>query len=198
MLDQLLNLVKEHSQDAVVNNPAVPNEHNEGIMQEAVSSITSGLKQELSNGGFQNVLKTLGGQGGGTDGNSIVSNISGNFMNSIMQKFGLNSQTAQSVASSVIPSVMGSLIHKTNDPGDSSLDLGGIFSSLTGGKTSGLNLGSILQSVTQGGLDKNHDGAVNINDVTSMISSAMQGQGAAQPGESSGGIMGALKGIFGK
>jgi len=199
MLDQLLNLVQENAQDTVVNNPAVPDEHNTGIMQEAVSSITDGLRKELSNGGFQNVLKTLGGHDGNPQENPVVNNISGDFMNNIMQKFGLNSQTAQSVASSLIPLVMGKLIHKTNDPNDSSFDLGSIFSNLTGGKTSGLNLNSILQSVTGSSLDKNADGKVDLNDITGMISGAVQGN-AATPGQeqgSSGNIMGAIKGLFG-
>ncbi len=55
MLEQLLNLVKEQAGNAVVNNPAVPNEHNDGVIAEATSSITGGLQQELANGGLQNV-----------------------------------------------------------------------------------------------------------------------------------------------
>ena len=193
MLDQLLNLVKGEAQSAVVNNPDVPDEHNEGIMQEAVNSIKGGLQNELAGGGFQNVLKTLGGQGGGVQGNSIVNNITGNFANNIMQKFGLSSGRAQSVASSLIPSVMGKLINKTNDPSDSSFSLDSIFHSLTGGQTSGMNLGGILQSVTGGSLDQNQDGKVDLSDVTSMIGKAAQGQ----QGGSGGGILGAVKGLFG-
>lgn len=194
MLDELLNLVKGEAQSAVVNNSAVPNEHNEGIMQEAVNSIKGGLQNELAGGGFQNVLKTLGGQDGGVQGNSIVNNITGNFANNIMQKFGLSSDTAQSVASSLIPSVMGKLINKTNDPNDSSFSLESIFHSLTGGQSSGMNLGGILQSVTGGSLDQNQDGKVDLSDVTGMISKAAQGQ----QGGSGGGILGAVKGLFGR
>lgn len=193
MLDQLLNLVKGEAQNAVVNNPDVPNENNEGVIQEAVNSIKDGLQNELANGGFQNVLKTLGGQAGNVQENSVVNSITGNFASNIIQKFGLSSGTAQSVASSLIPSVMGKLISKTNDPNDGSFSLENVFHSLTGGKTSGLNLGGLLQSVTSGGLDQNHDGKVNLSDVTSMISNAAQGQSS----ESDGGIMGAVKGLFG-
>jgi len=200
MLDQLLNLVKEQAQGAVVNNSEVPNEQNEGIMQEAVSSITGGLKDELASGGFKNVLKTLGGQASTSGGNSVVDNICGKFVSGIVEKFGINQQTAQSIASSVIPAVMGSLAKKTNDPNDSSFDLNGIFNHLTDGKASGLNLGGILQSVS-GGLDKDHDGDVDLSDITSMFSGATQGQqnptDAPQAQENSGGIMGALKGMLG-
>lgn len=67
-----------------------------------------------------------------------------------------------------------------------------IFSALTGGKTSGLNLNGILSAV--GGLDQNQDGKVNMDDLTAMISGAAKGQ--QQDGGA--GILGALKGMFGK
>lgn len=197
MLDQLLNLVKEHAGDAVVNNPQVPNEHNDAIMQEAASSIAGGLKEELAAGGFQNVLKTLGGQASTSGGNAIVDNICGKFIGNIMQKFGLSSQTAQSIASSVIPAVMGSLVHKTNDPSDSNFDLSGIFSSLTGGKSSGVDLGGILKSVS-GGLDKDGDGDVDLGDITGMLAGAAGGNTATGSADTGGsGILGALKGMLG-
>jgi hypothetical protein len=194
MVNQLFNLVKENAGDAVVSNPAVPDEHNEGVMQEAVSAITGGLQKELAGGGFQNVLKTLGGSGGAVESNPVVNNISGNFIDNITRKFGINGATAKTIAASLIPMVMSKLIHKTNDPDDNSFGLDDIFSSLTGGKTSGLDLGGILGSLTGGGLDQNHDGKVNINDLTGMIGGAAQ----SEQQNNGGGIMGALKGIFGK
>lgn len=194
MLDQLFNLVKENAGDTVVNNPEVPNEHNEGVMKEAVGAITGGLQKELAKGGFENVLKTLGGNASATEENPVVNNISGNFMDSIMKKFGISSGAAKSIAATLIPIVMGKLIHKTNDPNDNSFGLDDIFSSLTGGKSSGLDLGGILGSLTGGGgLDQNKDGKVDLNDITGMLGGAAKNE--QQRGD---GMMGALKGIFGK
>ncbi len=186
-----MNLVQESAQGAVVQNSAIPDEHNQGVIQEATQAISGGLQQELANGGFQNVLKTLGGQQG-LEGNPLVNNISQNFMEGITKKFGINSQTAASLASTLIPLILSKLVHKTNDANDNSFDLSSIFSSLTGGQSSGLNLNSILQSVAGKGLDRDGDGDTDLNDITSMISGAAQGQQ-----QSGGGIMGALKGIFG-
>ena len=47
MFDQLSELVKQFGGEAVVNNPAVPNEQNDAVMQEAGGSILSGLKDKL-------------------------------------------------------------------------------------------------------------------------------------------------------
>jgi hypothetical protein len=33
MLENLFNLIKEHSADAVINNPAIPNEKNDAVSQ---------------------------------------------------------------------------------------------------------------------------------------------------------------------
>lgn len=196
MLEQLLNLVKEQAGNAVVNNPAVPNEHNDGVIAEATSSITGGLQQELANGGLQNVLKMFGGQGGSPESSSLVQNISGNFAQNIMSKFGISGDQAQSIASSLIPSVMGKLVNKTNDPNDNSFSLQGIVDHLTGGQAGGLNIGSLLGSVTQaGGLDQNKDGKVDLQDVAGMVSNAVKGQQGTQEG--GGGILNAIKGLFG-
>lgn len=193
MLDQLMNLIKENSQDIVVNNPEVPDEQKEDIMREAATSISGGLQDELSNGNFKNVLKTLGGQEdniqptapGESSGNSIVDKIKNIFMNNIMKKFGLSGSVASGIASSLIPLVMSKLIHKTKNPNDSSFSLEGIFNSLTGGKTSGLDLGGILNKV------KGSGGDVDLNDISGLFSHAAKGE------QEGGGLTGAVKGLFG-
>ena len=50
MLEQLLNLVKDHSQDAVVNNPAVPNQYNEGVQNTILDAIQGGLQNHAQSG----------------------------------------------------------------------------------------------------------------------------------------------------
>ena len=44
MIEELMNRIRQFGQSSVVENPAVPNEHNEDVMKEAGSSIFSGLK----------------------------------------------------------------------------------------------------------------------------------------------------------
>ncbi len=48
MFEQLMDLIKENSQEAVVSNPDVPNEHNEAVIQEAGNSITSTLQSMMA------------------------------------------------------------------------------------------------------------------------------------------------------
>lgn len=56
MFDQLMDLVKTYSTESIVNNPDVPNEQNEAVMQEATVSVTETLQQMLSNGQTKEVM----------------------------------------------------------------------------------------------------------------------------------------------
>lgn len=197
MLEQLMELVREHAQSTVVNNPAVPNEQNEAVIGAATESIASGLQQELANGNTEGVLSLLGGQSatGATQDNPVVGNISNNFVGTLLEKFNLDKGTATQLAASLIPTVLGSLVNKTNDPSNSSFNLNNIFSSLTGGAANGIDLQGVLGKLS-GGLDKNGDGKVDLSDLTSLFSNgaSQQQQGGNDAG---GGIGGMLKNLLG-
>ena len=121
MLDNLFDLVKGFAGDAVVNNPDVPNEHNDAVVAEATNTVAGGLQNMVAGGGLQNIISMFSGggqqqQGGsGILSNPIVSMMIGHFASKLMSKFGLGTSQASSVANSLIPNVISSLINKTND-----------------------------------------------------------------------------------
>ena len=53
MLDQLLGLIQENSQQAIIQNPAVPNSQNNDVMQTLLGSITGGLQEHAQAGNLQ-------------------------------------------------------------------------------------------------------------------------------------------------
>jgi hypothetical protein len=164
MLEQLMNIIKEQGQQAVVNNAEVPNEHNEAVMQEAGSSIMGGLQSMLKGGNMAGITQMLLGGGSG----DIVNQLTSGFAGTLAQKFGINTTSAGNIAGGLIPQVLNSLVHKAKDPNDSSIDLNSILGSLTeGGATSG---GNIMSSIGgKLGLDKDGDGDVDLSDVTKMF-----------------------------
>lgn len=191
MLDQLVQLVRDSAQESVVANPAIPNEQNDAVIGEASHSIASGLQEALASGNVKDVMGLFNSNGQVDNSNPVVNNISGNLISSLTEKFNLNGSSAAAIAGSLIPSVLGSLVKKTNDPSDNGFSLDGIFSSLTGGSSQGLNLGSLLGKFA-GGLDKDGDGDVDMQDMVGMISNGAKQQ------QGSGGLGGLLGGIFGK
>ncbi|HEY9257809.1 hypothetical protein [Chitinophaga sp.] len=193
MLEQLMDLVREHAQGAVVNNPAVPNEQNEAVIGAATESIASGLQQELASGNTEGVLSLLNGNSEAAAGNPVVSNISNNLVGTLLEKFNLDKGAATQLAASLIPTVLSSLANKTSDPANGSFSLDGILNSLTGGSAQGINLQGILGQLS-GGLDKNGDGKVDLDDLKSLLSNGAQQQQQANTG---GGIGGMLKNLLG-
>jgi hypothetical protein len=208
MLDQLLGLIQEHSQEAIVQNPAVPNEHNADVMQTLMGSITGGLQEHAQNGNVQGIMGLLSGASGTGSGlmnNPIVSSIAQNAIGAIMQKFGLSNGTAGGIVSSVLPSVLGGLINKTSNPGDSSLDFNSVLGSLmgggsaatanAGGQSSGFDFNQIGYAMADGKLD--------MSDLM-RVGGSLFGGGSATPAsgqaQQQGGGMdlgGLLGGLFG-
>jgi hypothetical protein len=192
MLEVLQGLIQQAGQGAVVQNPEVPNEHNEGVMGEVMQGLMGGLSNQAnSQGGLGSLIGLLGG-GAGNSGNlmsnPIVGNIAQSVIGNLMGKFGLSNSAATDVVGNMLPSVLGNLIDKTNDPNDNSIDLGGLMGSITGGKTSGIDFGSILSQ----GAGALADGKLDMSDLMNLASSAMGGQK-----QSGGGIGSLLGGLFG-
>jgi hypothetical protein len=184
MLDQLMDLVKKHSGDAIINNPSIPNDKNNDVMQDASGSIMSGLQNMFSQGNLKDIMKMFNGQ---SDGKSAVSQqVSGGFIQNLMDRFGLNQQQAGNVADKVVPNVLDDMVKKTNDPGDSSFDIQKIFNNLSGGQTSGFNVQSLFNKLKGGKLDLDGDGDTDLQDLMALVQ-----------GKAGGGLMDKVKGLFG-
>jgi hypothetical protein len=164
MLENLTNLIREHAGDAVINNPAIPNERNEEVITDASSSIMSGLKSSLASGNTDHVVNLFNGGGQGALNSPVTQNIQTGFVQNLMSKFGLDQGKASGIAGALIPTVLQKFVHKTNDPGDSSFDLQNVLGSVTGG--SGHGIGDLLGKF--GG--QNNDGGGVLGNLKGMFS----------------------------
>ncbi|UKJ09052.1 DUF937 domain-containing protein [Solitalea lacus] len=180
MLDNLLNLVKQYADDAIVQNPDIPNEQNDAAINVASSSIFNSLQSQATSGGIANLLNMFSG---GTDNTAVTNNVTSNVAGSLMEKLGLDTTKAQGIATTLVPQVLNSLVSKTNDPNESSFSLNGVFNSLTDGKTEGINLDNVLNQL------KGSDGKFTMDDITSLFNQQAENH--------SGGLMDKLKGLFG-
>ncbi|MEO5681844.1 MAG: hypothetical protein ABIQ88_04340 [Chitinophagaceae bacterium] len=178
MLENLLDLIKQNAGSAIVDNPAIPNEHNDAAVSMAGSSIMDGLKGMLANGNAHDVIGLFNHQGSDIANTPAAQQISGGFIKNLMNKFGLGEGAASGIAASLIPMVLQKLVHKTNDSNDGSFDIKSIIGSLAGGGS------GQQQTAGEGGLD------------IQSILKQFTGGGSANAG--SGGIMDSLKGLMGK
>lgn len=189
MLDEIVNLIKNATSDAVQANPEVPNEKANAIAEEASHSIIGDLENGLKGGGISDILGMFSGKKSDVSGNATTQQMSGNFAGKLTEKLGLSPSTASSLGASIIPSVLSKLTGKINDPNDSSFDLQGIVNQLTGGKTAGVDLKGIL--------DRNGDGEVNLGDAMALFTGDNKNDANASQEQGGGGILGKLKGMFG-
>lgn len=168
MLDNLINLVRQNAGDAVINNPAIPNEKNEAAVQSAGSSILATLQNALSGGRLNDVLGFF--KNGDSGSSEIVQEATGNYAQDLQNKLGLDPTEAQSVANKVVPQTMNQLASKTTDPNDTSFNIQDIFNKLSGGKTGGFDVQAMLNRFGGGKMDKDGDGDVDFQDLKSMFS----------------------------
>jgi hypothetical protein len=167
MLEQLTQLIQKSGLQSVTNNPDVPNQHNEGILDEAKNAILSVFGKLSASGQTQQVNDALA-----NPDHPAAQEIQQNFASSIAQKFGLSGAAVSGIAASLIPSALAAI--KGSSPANAA-----------GGTSSGgFNIHDILQSFAGGnikdtinniggklGLDKDGDGDVDLDDVTKMFKS---------------------------
>lgn len=171
MFEQLTQLVQQFGDDAVVKNSAIPNEHNEGVINEAGNSIFSGLQKIASEDGGKQLTTLF--QGKSIDSsNPVVQQLTQQLSGSLGEKFGLSNDTSSSVAGSMIPKILNSLVNKAKDPNDNSLQVSDIINAVTGNSSqaSGI-MDTISKYGMQFGLDQNADGKVDTADVLEVAKS---------------------------
>jgi hypothetical protein len=185
MFEQLTELVKQYGSDAVVNNPAVPNEHNEAVMEEANGSILSGLKDMVSSGNVGDLAGMLSGKTPIDMNNPVVAELAGKVTGNLGEKFGLSQDAAGSVAGGLIPQVLSGLVNKAKDPNQPGFNVQDIIASISNGQGGGL-MDMVTKYGGQFGLDQDGDGQVGMSDAVAAVT------------KKSGGLGGLLGKLFGK
>jgi hypothetical protein len=168
MIENLNSLVKENAEATLINNTAIPNERNEEAVQEASTVIEDSLKTSLSGGNVKEIANLFNGTGDNVTTNPVTQQATGNFMDRLQSRFGLNVQQAANIANNLIPTVLKRLVQKTADPADNSFDLQRIFNEVSGGKTNGLNVQGMMTKFKTS-MDKDGDGDVDIQDLKAFF-----------------------------
>lgn len=185
MFEQLTQLVQQFGNDAVVKNDAIPNEHNQAVMEEAGSSILSGLKDMTASGNFGDLAGMLTGKTPIDKNNPVVAALSEKVTGNLGSKFGLSTEAAGGVAEGLIPQILSGLINKAQDPNQPGFNVSDLIGTISGGNSSGL-MDAVSKYGGQLGLDQDGDGQVGMSDAISAVS------------KNSGGLGGLLGKLFGK
>ncbi|XWW45810.1 hypothetical protein JYG30_24350 [Fibrella sp. USSR17] len=181
MFETLMNLVQQNAGSAIVNNPAIPNEHNNTAMETVVQSIMGGLSQQAQGGGLGNLLGMVVNGGGNVQDSPVTQGVQQNVEQNLMQKLGISPQVAMSIASTLVPIVLSKMMNKAADPNDASIDGNSIMGAATGKQ--GMDWMGMAGSAMA-------DGKLDMNDL-------MRVAGGQLGGGTTGGLGGMLGGLFG-
>lgn len=157
MLDNLINLVKQHAGNSIINNNVIPDSQNGEAVETASHSILNGLQGAVANGNINEVMNLFSGKQDVMQ-NPVTRHIEGGFIQNLMAKFGLDHGQASGIATSLIPTVLEKLVHKTNDPNDNSFNLQSILGQLTGGN---INAQDILSKISSSDSSGNGGGLMD-------------------------------------
>jgi hypothetical protein len=180
MFETLMNLVQQNAGSAIVNNPAIPNQHNNAAMESVVQSMMQGLGNQAQGGGLGNLLGMVVNGGNNVQDNPVTQGVQQNVEQGLMEKLGISPQVAMSVAGALVPVVLGKLMNKAADPNDSSVDGNTIMGAATGQQ--GVDWMGMAGSAMA-------DGKLDMNDLMRVATSQMGGGG--------GGLGGMLGGLLG-
>ena len=159
MFDNLINLVKSQAGDAIINNPAIPNEQNDAAVEVASSSIFDTLKNAATGGNISDVMSMFSGAASNASSSPLAGVMQNSMVQNLMHKFGLDQSAAGNIASGLLPNVLQNLVHKTNDPNDNSFDIQSILSKVTGG-AGGFDIGGLVSNFTGGSSQQQNGGGV--------------------------------------
>ena len=197
MLENILQMVKDFGENEVVNNPAVPNEHNNAVMSEASMAVAGSLQQALANGNVTDLMNLFNQGGGEQDvmANPISQQMQSGFIDNITSKLGIDGNTANGLAGSLLPMIMNTLVKRTNSqaPEDSGFNISSLIGSLTGGGGQGggggLDIGGLINQFTGGGGQSGGgQGGGGGLDIGGLINQFTGGGGQSGGGQGGGGF----------
>jgi hypothetical protein len=202
MLEELFNLVKNvASEPSSENTQITPDQKNE-VVAEATNTVASGLRNIVAGGGIQSLIGLLTGGNNQQQGkssllsNPIVAMMIGHFAGKLMNKLNIGNAQANSIATSLIPGVISSLIGNINDSNNSTFSIENLLKSITGGQTDQIaqqnpqfNIGDLISQFTGGGNSSQQPSG--ILDVIGQLAQGAQ----QQQSRNGGGLLDLIKGF---
>ena len=215
MIDQIASLVKEYGQQAVVNNPDVPQSESNIVLAETTKTITGGLQNMLAGGGLQDIISMFTGggtqpgqQNAGIAGllkNPLVTMMIGHLIGKLVNKFNLSPAQASNISNQLIPGVLNGLVTRTTNhaPENDAFDLTDLINSLTGAKTAapsatggGFDFQGLLDQLTgQGGGSRPSNG-FDLQDIISRVTEGARETKGDKEAQAGGGLTDLIRGFF--
>jgi hypothetical protein len=133
MFEKLFLLVKNNAGTAVIDNPVVPAEHREAVMNDASSSIIEVLKGQLDSGKLKDLVKYF--QFSAIYENPLINSVVNRFANKLNNFYNISTAEAMKIAGGLIPPVMHQLMEESKGGQNKEFSLSSILSKISGNVT---------------------------------------------------------------
>jgi hypothetical protein len=155
MFEPLFKIVEQNAQKSIIQNTSIPDQLNNATIKEVTTQIFTNLKGQVSQGNVQQVISMFQTSSKGLSGHPVVNAIVASVAESLVAKFGIEASVAQSVATSMVPTVLNEVIRKANDPRDIEFDLQQMMRGMTG--NSALDISTIMPQPQRSAIGKMGD-----------------------------------------
>jgi len=167
MIQEILKLVRENSQELIVNNPAIPNEQNESAVALVADTLLGGIKSMASN------PTAISGLLNGAEGSGLMQQIMSSAVSRMSSELKLSPEIANTVLSQLLPKVMASFGSKLADPNNSEFTIHGLLQQLSGAELPS-GLGSMLEKMIS---PQSEQGNTGISNILGMVMGALEDSG---------------------
>ncbi len=131
LLDNITKLVQEYADDAIIKNPAVPNEKNEDAIKQTAASLMNQLSGKNSSIDL-GALKKFFDKDDDISQNPAIGKITDGIAGDLMKKLGIDGAAATGIVNKIVPVILDKIKNKTNDPNDNDFDLQDILGAIGG------------------------------------------------------------------
>ena len=133
MFEKLFMLVKNNAGKAVVNNPVIPVQYHEAVINEASSSIIEVLKWQMESGKLKDMVKYFQFPDL-YNNNPLINGTITKFANKLNNYYGIEPAAAVDVAKKLMVPTMQALMQQSTEK-NNDFALGKLLGSLSGNKT---------------------------------------------------------------
>jgi len=130
MLDRIFALVKSNASNVFQAEDSIPEQHREGVINEASSSIIDGIKNYLECGRINELLAFF--QESNVEQSPLINTISNKFVNRLGKFYNIGVQEARKAAAALIPPALADLVKEANSSDDEEFNVVSILSYING------------------------------------------------------------------
>ncbi|MES2265374.1 MAG: hypothetical protein V4520_01355 [Bacteroidota bacterium] len=143
MFEKLFLLVKNNAGASVMNNPVVPAEHREAVINEASSSIIEVLKNQMDSGKLKDLVKYF--QFSAIYDNPLINSTVNRFANKLNNFYNIGTAEAMKIADELIPPVMHELMEQSKAGQNKEFALSTILNKVSGNNVA--DMGTLLNQM---------------------------------------------------